>query len=126
MPKKIKVKGLKMYEVTMQRKLNDFATFYVQAPDIDTIKAMPAHILDGVAKDWCSDEYECSIYCISQVERLRKLGGERLSGYIVNGKFFDMASDVDIIVEAVAKHNIKPLPGQMGIPGVAKDVPPRK
>jgi hypothetical protein len=123
MTKKFRVKGLKTFAVTLSRELKDYATFYVQAPDDESIREMPIAELDVIPIGWSSDDYVCSISHIAEAQHLRRWGGEKLSGVIINGKLFELSTDIDTIKKEVIQHQNKPLPGQLGIPGITNDIP---
>lgn len=128
MPKTQKVKGLRLYEVCVRKERIKYARFFVKAPDLETIKTARMRVLTAglQSSDWDGDEEECSIHYIGECQSLRPLGGERLNGYIVNHKYFPVTAEAESLIKEIERYRKKPLPGQMGIPGLAQDIPLKK
>ena len=105
---------------------NDFH-FFIEAPSPDDIRKVPPAELLKLLNPDPEDHNTCTpgpenieLRTLYQHGALRKVGGEQLYGYMVDGKLLTTRAEY---TKAKKQSKNSPLPGQMGIPGIVDDVP---
>lgn len=115
-----------IYSVTIERRNVKKIQLFLELPNEEHINNATGKELKELLQfinpdrgDWWVEDETIRVDNVYKHAKLRRIGGERLSGYVIDGKLVKKSE----FAEAMHRFKSKPLPGQMGIPGVGNDIP---
>lgn len=116
--------GFKKFWVEFKREMTQVAGTWVLAQSEEEIRKSD-EIQDRLREELCNweDDWEHEPEFSRAVEEKSKYDSD-LYQFVLNDELYDFEEEfIDKLREQVRKEKQKPLPGQLGIPGVGKDVP---